>query len=572
MALGEGARMAAAMVQYLQPAKQPEHLILISPRGFDSTKSGTVYPAIMPPWQPASRLFCFSFPDDQEKDQFPCSEYVKIWIGFGGSAEMFREADWTVRLTAFLGNTPAPATNAANPAAIPVEGYSPQRHAEKLQLVKQHQYDLVLLGNSITNNFEKPEYQPVWQQFFAPRNALNLGYSGYRTENILWNIQHGELDGQHPKLVVLEIGTNNIDEKNYPTRHTAEQLAGGIKAIVFAIREKLPETKIMVLRCFPGNYGGPNPTSHRVILERAAEIVSGIADNRYIFYEDVNHVFLHLDGSINPEMMPDWLHPGPAGALAWARAMEPTVARLMGDQLRDTLLPANSAVIPAEKLEEDSYNWYDRHAEVLRIKDSIDPQVVMLGNSITHFWGGLPAVRNADGSLRKPNGPRAWASLFDGKRVLNLGFGWDRTQNLLWRLDHGEIDRLHPQKIVILIGTNNTSETAHARMNSAEEIVAGIKAICERIRSKIPGADIILMAILPREEMPDHPRRLLINETNRLLADFARRNNLQLVDIGQKLLLPDGRFPRTMAPDFCHPTEKGYQVWADAIRPLLTVQ
>ena len=94
------------------------------------------------------------------------------------------------------------------------------------------------MGNSLINNFEKPEYQPVWNQFYAPRNALNLGYSGYRTENILWNIAHGELDGQSPKVIVLEIGTNNVDEKNYPARHTANQLAGGIEAIIDVLRSK----------------------------------------------------------------------------------------------------------------------------------------------------------------------------------------------------------------------------------------------------------------------------------------------------------------------------------------------
>jgi lysophospholipase L1-like esterase len=169
---------------------------------------------------------------------------------------------------------------------------------------------------------------------------LNLGYSGYRTENIIWNIQNGELSGQSPKVIILEIGTNNVDEKNYPTRHTAGQLAGGIEAIVKLLREKVPETKIIVLRCFPGCYGGPNPTSHRAILERASDIVSGVADGKNIFYCDVNHVFLNPDGSINQEMMPDWLHPSAAGAKAWAQAMEPLLSKLMNDRSRDKVIPA----------------------------------------------------------------------------------------------------------------------------------------------------------------------------------------------------------------------------------------
>ena len=91
--------------------------------------------------------------------------------------------------------------------------------------------------------------------------------------------------------------------------------------------------------------------------------------------------------------------------------------------------------------------------------------------------------------------------------MLNLGFGWDRTQNVLWRLDHGELDGLHPRVVVVHIGTNNTSPTDHARQNTPAEIVAGLKEICGRIRSKIPRTKIVLMAIFPREKDPINPRR-----------------------------------------------------------------
>jgi lysophospholipase L1-like esterase len=513
-------------------------------------------------------------------------EYAKTWKGYDGVADfnllsdclltkrtdalnLERDSQLAGLLKTFLAQKPEILGAGPNPAAVPVEGSAKKRHADKLALVAKEKYDLIMIGNSITHNFEKPEYQPIWNQFFAPRKALNLGTSGYRTENLIWNIQNGELEGQSPKVVVVEIGTNNIDEKNYPTRHTAGQLAGGIETIVKLLREKLPDTKIIVLRCFPGCYGGPNPTSHRAILERASEIVSKLADNKHIFYCDVNHVFLNMDGSINHDMMPDWLHPSLAGAKAWAQAMEPLLSELMGDKSLDTDLPANSAIVPVTKLENDSYDWLVRHADVLSIKDSINPEIVLIGNSITHFWGGDPKLKYADGRFRKPNGPKAWESVFAPYRVLNLGFGWDRTQNVLWRLDHGELDGLHPRKVIIDIGTNNTSQTNNARMNTATEIVEGIRAICMRVRSKLPGTGIILMAVFPREQSPAHPRRILINEINRQLEVFAKENKIEFVNIGPKMLAPDGTLPKEIAGDFCHPTEKGYQIWADAIRSLV---
>jgi lysophospholipase L1-like esterase len=222
-----------------------------------------------------------------------------------------------------------------NPAESPVPqgGWADKRHADKLALEKSHKYDLLMIGDSITHNFEKPEYQPIWNQYFAPRNALDLGYSGARTENILWNIEHGELDGQAPKVVTLMIGTNNADETNYPTHHTGHQIYGGIRAIVHLIREKLPKTKIILLRCFP--YGAqPDLNSRGFVLNMASALSQTLADNRNVFWCDINHVFLNADGSMNKELMPDVLHPSPEGARRWAEAMEPLLSRLMGDKSR----------------------------------------------------------------------------------------------------------------------------------------------------------------------------------------------------------------------------------------------
>ena len=586
MGVSSGGHLAAKTVQRLNDQEQPDDLILTSPFYLNETIAGTVYPAVTPPIHPTPRLFASFSANDKKAWINSCQEYEKTWKGYDGMAAftLLKDSESvSVKegnpldsklqlaglLKTFLDSKVSIDTLHINPATVALKGYAEQRHNEKLALIAKEKFNLVLIGNSITHNFEKPEFQPIWNQFFAPRKALNLGTSGYRTENLIWNIQNGELEGQSPKVVVLEIGTNNVDEKNYPTRHTAGELAGGIEAIVKLLRQKLPDTKIIVLRCFPGCYGGPNPTSHRAILERASDIVSKLADGKHIFYCDVNQVFLNMDGAINHNMMPDWLHPSFAGAKAWAQAMEPLLSQLMGDQSLDTDLPANTAIVPVTKLEEDGYNWWDRHNEVLRIKDSINPEIVLIGNSITHYWGGEPALKSVEGKLRTPNGAKSWDAVFSKYRVLNLGFGWDRTQNVLWRLDHGELDGLHPRTVVIDIGTNNTSQTNNAKMNTATEIVEGIRSVCMRVRSKLPGAKIILMAVFPREQSPTHPRRMLINDINRLLKAFATTENITLVDIGPAMLAPDGTYLPGMTSDYCHPTEKGYNVWGNAIRSLI---
>lgn len=479
------------------------------------------------------------------------------------------------------GNQPAPHTlSKASPqpgnADFPTPSPS-SRHTEKVAAVHSGRFDVVLIGDSITHSLGElgGKYEPlraVWERHFAPRHAINLGHNGYRTEQILWNLQNGELEfTESPKVVVLLIGTNNSDDRHFAKVHTAEEIFAGTKAIVELIQQRHPTTKILVLRIFPR--GGdaekgvspPDFNSSRQCIEtcrRAGELTAQLADGKLVFWLDLNYVFLRPDGTIDTELMWDLLHPSPAGAEAWAQAMEPTLAQLMGDQPLAMAVPTNSALVPVPKLEEDSYDWYARHAEVLRIKHRLNPEVVLIGDSITHFWGGEPKAAQA-------NGPVSWQAAFGGYRALNLGFGWDRIQNVLWRLDHGELDGLHPRVIVLHIGTNNTSDTDHARKNTPAEITEGIGAILRRLRAKTPEARIVLMRVFPREERPDHPRRHQIEGINQLLGGFARLPGVTVLDIGPKLLQPDGTISPDIMRDFCHPTEKGYQIWGSALAPLL---
>ena len=451
------------------------------------------------------------------------------------------------------------------------------RHAEKVAAVKAGHYDLVLIGDSITHSIGELDgkYEPlkvVWERHYAPRHAINLGHNGYRTEQILWNLQNGELDFvPSPKVAILLIGTNNSDDRHFKKVHTAEEIFAGTKAIVDLIRQRHPTTKILVLRIFPRGGDGEKGVSPPAFnsspqciatCRRAGELTAQLADGKNVFWRDVNHVFLRPDGTINTDLMWDLLHPSPAGAEAWAQAIEPTLAQLMEDQPLAVEVPRNSALIPVPKLENDSYDWYARHADVLRVKDGLNPEVVLIGDSITHFWGGEPKAGQA-------NGPRSWQSTFGKYRTLNLGFGWDRIQNVLWRLDRGELDGLHPRVIVLHIGTNNTSDTANARQNTPAEVAEGIRAILQRLRAKTPDARIILMAVFPREPKPDHPRRQHILEINKLLADFGQLPGITFLDLKPKLLQPDGSISPEIMRDFCHPTEKGYQIWGEALTPWL---
>ena len=234
---------------------------------------------------------------------------------------------------------------AAPPADQPLQskGSESARHKGKVEAVKTGAYDLVLIGDSITQCLEDGgEWKPlnkVWEKYYAPRKALNLGYSGQRTEDVLWRLHNGELDfASSPRVFMLLIGTNNTDDQHYPTVHNAEQLVAGTKAIVDLIKARHPSSKILVLRVLP--CGGPRDKTsyHRsynrsedmqAVLRDAHEHMPALADNRQVFYLDVNDVFLNPDGTVNPALMPDLIHPNADGAEAMAAAIKPTLDKLL---------------------------------------------------------------------------------------------------------------------------------------------------------------------------------------------------------------------------------------------------
>ncbi len=223
----------------------------------------------------------------------------------------------------------------------------------------------------------------------------------------------------------------------------------------------------------------------------------------------------------------------------------------------------NSACVPEGKLEDDFYDWNTRHAAVMALRDTLNPDVVLIGDSITHLWGGVPAEPHGN------RGQDSWDALFAGRRPLNLGFGWDRTQNALKRLDMDELRGLRPKHIVLLIGTNNTSGTPNARENTPAEIAEGIQCVALRIRAECPDAKLALVSVLPRGATAEDPVRGKIAAVNALLPGVAKLAGAESVDAGPAFLSPDGSLSPALVPDGVHPSAAGYRLLAEALRPFL---
>ncbi len=197
------------------------------------------------------------------------------------------------------------------------------RHNRFNERVKKGGVDLLFIGDSITQGWEG-EGKSVWAKQYEKRNAVNLGIGGDRTQHVLWRLANGNLEGIEPKAAVLMIGTNNSNGRD----HTAEQIADGIKAIVAALREKLPKTKVLILAVFPR---GEKPNPQREKNAKASELAGKLADDKHVFYLDIGPKFLAEDGTLSREVMPDLLHLSPKGYQIWADAIEPKLKELMGE-------------------------------------------------------------------------------------------------------------------------------------------------------------------------------------------------------------------------------------------------
>ena len=209
------------------------------------------------------------------------------------------------------------------PAPQTADWWMPQ-HERNLARVRQGSVDLLMIGDSITQGWSD-EGRRVWERYYAHRRAVNLGFNSDRTEQVLWRLQHGEIDGLHPKAAVVMIGTNNSGTREDPP----EETAAGVKAIVTLLRARLPETKILLLGIFPR--GSTANDSLRRLNSTINDRLRGFADGQHIHYLDFTHLFLDRDGRLKRDLMPDLLHPNEQGYRVWAEGMEAQLKTLLGE-------------------------------------------------------------------------------------------------------------------------------------------------------------------------------------------------------------------------------------------------
>lgn len=233
--------------------------------------------------------------------------------------------------------TPKAATGPKLDASAAIEKTDPsgkfqRMHASFLARGKAGPIGVLFLGDSITEGWGKAPH--VWEHYYGKMQPANFGIGGDQTHHVIWRLTNGELDGISPKVVVLMLGTNNTGA------HTAEEIAAADKKIVGMIREKLPNTKVLVLAIFPrGARKNPegvitdaavaDATKRMDVINAANALLAKLDDGKNVRFLDINSVFVGQDGKIPFAIMPDQLHPNAAGYQLWADAMKPALDAMM---------------------------------------------------------------------------------------------------------------------------------------------------------------------------------------------------------------------------------------------------
>jgi lysophospholipase L1-like esterase len=228
-----------------------------------------------------------------------------------------------------------------------------------------------------------------------------------------------------------------------------------------------------------------------------------------------------------------------------------TVAFLAScDQKHSSKSPPIYSIQPVKQDDGWPERWWEpRHKQKMLDAKELEIDLLMLGDSITQGW--------------ENQGQAVWQQFYQNRKAFNLGFNGDRTEHVLWRLQHGAVDNMSPKLVVLMIGTNNTGH----RMDPAAHTAMGISAIINELRERLPDAKILLLGIFPRNASPFNEMRKRNDEINQTISTFEDKKHVYYLNINDVFLDENQILHEDIMPDLLHPNQSGYKRWAEAMDP-----
>jgi lysophospholipase L1-like esterase len=302
-------------------------------------------------------------------------------------------------------------------------------------------------------------------------------------------------------------------------------LQTSLLSVVRLIRQQHPAVPVLLV--------GPPPTQeNKTTLQQAAVVEAVFAA---LQKQHVQNIHILTAGEIQRTGIPSNGQQGEQYAQQYLPALEQAIRNTMHEAAGSSKLTR-----PVVQSRDGWYNWRQRHAAVLAMNKVSPPQNVLLGNSIVHYWGGLP-----QGPFGRDTG--SWNTCLQPLGVRNMGFGWDKIENVLWRIYHDELDGYSARHVMLMIGTNNLSGS------SDEEIINGLQWLVQAVRVYQPRAAIVLSGLLPRRGM-----ELRVEQLNSRMAQLAVSLQVQYINPGKLLLNSTGKIDEGFFTDGLHPNAAGY--------------
>ncbi|MCY1718778.1 SGNH/GDSL hydrolase family protein [Prolixibacteraceae bacterium Z1-6] len=401
---------------------------------------------------------------------------------------------------------------------------------------------IVVYGTSIAQGGCASRPGMAWTNILQrkmDRPLINLAFSGNgRLENEVVKLLT-EIDA---KIYILDCLPNLTQEKVYSSEEVKQRIRNSVKTL-----RKNSETPILLVE--HAGYGDASSNNNtkantdrlnKTMQKVFAQLKSNGIKNIYLLKQK--------ELGLSFEDFVDGTHPTDLGMHKYAVAYEKKLRQILNEPIGKTVTtqPVTQAREPGV------YNWEARHNQLLEMNKTNPPKICFFGNSITHYWAGEPKAPRV-------NGPESWNKYLGDIEVQNFGFGWDRVENVLWRIYHDELDGFSAEQVLFMLGTNNL------HLNTDEEIVEGLALTIQAVKTRQPHAKILFIGIYPRRDYEER-----VAEINLKISQLAGIQNVDYIDIGGVLLQEDGKINETCFNDGLHPNEKGYSRLAPKIRAQLT--
>lgn len=397
---------------------------------------------------------------------------------------------------------------------------------------------IVVYGTSIAQGACASRPGMAWTSILErkmDRPLINLGFSGNgRLEEELI----GLISEINAKIIILDCLPNLTLNKT----RSAEEVYDLITSSVKQLRQNSTSPILLV-----ENAGYSNESSNTKLQESTAKLNKTIqVAFAQLKSENIKNIYLlsRTELRLTLDSYVDGTHPSNLGMEIYASAYEKKIRQILNEPIGkySTTFPVTQAREPG------MYNWEKRHNQLLDLNKNAPPQICYFGNSITHYWGGNPKAP-------KSNGGDSWNKYLGDLDIQNFGFGWDRVENVLWRIYHDELDGFNAEQIVVNLGTNNL------HLNTDVEIIDGLELVIQAIKNRQPHAKILMIGLYPRRE-----NEVRVSEINLKIAQLAGMQNVNFVDVGGVLLKEDGKINESFFLDGLHPNSEGYNKLAPGIR------